>query len=465
MSITEQIARKTRKSTVLDSKNALLIMAIPDYDDYKIMQPYSCRSLSSKTKFVGGRDFITRHNPQEVNDFKKQYSRDVGNLNRHRSILAPPSTILSATTLFASSSGPIGSLAPPPEGARDNNSKWAADGGQIWRKTFTSSMKACWVLTEHGIQTLIGPEYRLTTRVPVLPVLPSPRPQKPPILSLSCRSSVTFRKPETPTLSAVSARESIRKGVGVDLSDEKTLAALSRLAARSQRPNTPPCSPFKKLAGPTPANLRSPSNRSSAIEPYGGETDPNPSESSNDSPQIDGTELLLLAPYAEISWEKESEQDRDQEQRQHLPTPQSGSPSQQKKTSEFLLSIAPAVSPARLPVVSSALQPFAAEVSPPSLVLGTLHAGQVYLFPVRVRNVGLRQERFRVNRVAATSAGFNASIAEASYQREAARLAPGLAAIVTVALSFQHPGRVVGSMRVEAEGLGACDVEIKGVVR
>ncbi|KAE9258196.1 hypothetical protein PF002_g318 [Phytophthora fragariae] len=84
MSITEQIARQTRQSTVLDPKNALLVMAIPDYDDYKIMQPYSCRSLSNKSKFVGGRDFITRHNPQEVNDFKKQYSRDFGNLNRHR---------------------------------------------------------------------------------------------------------------------------------------------------------------------------------------------------------------------------------------------------------------------------------------------------------------------------------------------------------------------------------------------
>uniref|UniRef100_H3HCK1 RING-type domain-containing protein n=1 Tax=Phytophthora ramorum TaxID=164328 RepID=H3HCK1_PHYRM len=112
MSLTEQIARLTRKSTVLDPKNALLIMAIPDYDDYKIMQPYSCRSLSNKSKFVGGRDFITRHNPQEVNDFKKQYSRDVGNLNRHRSILAPPPSNLSAIGLFSSSSGSANNTDP-----------------------------------------------------------------------------------------------------------------------------------------------------------------------------------------------------------------------------------------------------------------------------------------------------------------------------------------------------------------
>jgi hypothetical protein len=110
-------------------------------------------------------------------------------------------------------------------------------------------------------------------------------------------------------------------------------------------------------------------------------------------------------------------------------------------------------------------QHFAMEVSPPSLSLGTLQTGQVYLFPVRVRNVGSRQERFRVNRVMATCAGFDASIAEANYQRECARLAPGLAAIVTVALSFHHPGRATGSLHVEAEGLGACDIEIKCSVR
>lgn len=239
MSITEQIARQTRKSTVLDPKNALLIMAIPDYDDYKIMQPYSCRSLSNKSKFVGGRDFITRHNPQEVNEFKKQYSRDVGNLNRHRSILAPPTSNLSTTGLFSSSSGSIGPQGSPSRSGSSNNNLLVKDGG-LWRKTFTSTMKACWVLTDMGIQALIGPEYRLTTRTPVLPALPSPRPQRPPILPLSCRSPATSLRPETPSsLSAFSARESARKGIGVDLADEKTLAALSRLAASTPKPRTP----------------------------------------------------------------------------------------------------------------------------------------------------------------------------------------------------------------------------------
>ncbi|KAL4109473.1 hypothetical protein PRIC1_001173 [Phytophthora ramorum] len=441
MSLTEQIARLTRKSTVLDPKNALLIMAIPDYDDYKIMQPYSCRSLSNKSKFVGGRDFITRHNPQEVNDFKKQYSRDVGNLNRHRSILAPPPSNLSAIGLFSSSSGSVGLMASPPS---SNNSKWLKDG-EIWRKTFTSTMKACWVLTDYGIQALIGPEYRLTTRIPVLPALPSPRPQRPPTLPLSCRSPASSMRPETPSsLSVFSARESARKGIGVDLADEKTLAALSRLAVSTPKARIPPCTtPAKKVANGTPTASTGTSTPSSC------------------EPQTDGAEVLSLAPYADISWEKTDEHDRNPS----TSTLETNAQSQQKKAIGFSFASPAASSEERLPVVASVTQHFAMEVSPPSLALGTLQTGQVYLFPVRVRNVGSRQERFRVNRVVVTCAGFQASIAEANYQRESARLAPGLAAIVTVALSFHHPGRATGSLHIEAEGLGACDIEIKCVVR
>ncbi|ETK90212.1 hypothetical protein F442_06138 [Phytophthora nicotianae P10297] len=432
MSITEQIARQTRKSTVLDPKNALLLMAIPDYDDYKIMQPYSCRSLSNKSKFVGGRDFITRHNPQEVNDFKMKYSRDVGNLNRHRSILAPPTSNLPATGLFSSSSESIGSLGSP-----NNNDKWLKDGS-LWRKTFTSTMKVCWVLTDYGIQTLIGPEYRLTTRTPVLPAIPSPGPLKPLSLPLSCRSA----RPETPSsLAAFSARESARKGFGVDLADEKTLAALSRFAVSTPKSRKPPCSPSTRFT-----DLKAP------------KSDESSSTLSSSESRTDGAELLSLAPYADVSWER-----NDEFEQNDSASPQDTN--SQKKTVGFSLACPATTTDLRLPVVSSMTQNFAVEVSPPSLALGTLLTGQVYLFPVRVRNVGFRQERFRVNRVVATCAGFSASIAEANYQRECARLAPGLAAIVTVALSFHHPGRATGSLRVEAEGLGACDVEIKCTVR
>ncbi|KAG3169433.1 hypothetical protein PI126_g2852 [Phytophthora idaei] len=438
MSITEQIARQTRKSTVLDPKNALLVMAIPDYDDYKIMQPYSCRSLSNKSKFIGGRDFITRHNPQEVNDFKMKYSRDVGNLNRHRSILAPPTSNLSATGLFSSSSESIGSLASPPKNGSSNNDKWLKDGS-LRRKTFTSTMKICWVLTDYGIQTLIGPEYRLTTRTPVLPAIPSPRSLKPLSLPLSCRSA----RPETPSsLAAFSARESARKGFGVDLADEKTLAALSRFAVSTPKSRKPPCSPSKRFT-----DLKTPKSDESSA-----------STLSNSESRTDGAELLSLAPYADVSWERNDESEQNQiASPEEIPF--------QKKTVGFQFASTTNSSDERLPAISSMTQNFAVEVSPPSLALGTLQTGQVYLFPIRVRNVGFRQERFRVNRVVATCAGFSASIAEANYQRESARLAPGLAAIVTVALSFHHPGRATGSLRVEAEGLGACDIEIKCIVR
>ncbi|GLD97566.1 hypothetical protein PINS_up006256 [Pythium insidiosum] len=142
MSVTEQIARKTRKSTVLDEKNALLILAIPDYDDYKVMQPYSCRSLSNKSRFVGGKDFITRHNPQEVNDFKMQYSRDVGNLNRHRSIMTPPNALL--TPVGAAESGRSFSFLASQSLARisTNQGPQTPPTQAIWKKTLTSEKKA-----------------------------------------------------------------------------------------------------------------------------------------------------------------------------------------------------------------------------------------------------------------------------------------------------------------------------------
>ncbi|KAE9052433.1 hypothetical protein PR001_g506 [Phytophthora rubi] len=356
MSITEQIARQTRKSTVLDPKNALLVMAIPDYDDYKIMQPYSCRSLSNKSKFVGGRDFVTRHNPQEVNDFKKQYSRDFGNLNRHRSILASPTSNLSTIGLFSSSSGSIGLQESPSKNGSISNNNLLSKDGALWRKAFTSTMKACWVLTEFGIQALIGPEYRLTTRTPVLPALPSPRPQRPPILTLSCRSPATSFRPETPSsLSAFSARESARKGIGVDLADEKTLAALSRLAVSTPKLRSPPSSPLKRSTKPNSESVSTPPSSGACT---------------------DGAEMLSLAPYADISWELKDECDRNQTATSFETTPAT----QQKNVGVSLASTAPSSS---LPVVSSTTQHFAMEVSPPMLALGTLQTGQVYLFPVR----------------------------------------------------------------------------------
>ncbi|KAE9359581.1 hypothetical protein PR003_g668 [Phytophthora rubi] len=356
MSITEQIARQTRKSTVLDPKNALLVMAIPDYDDYKIMQPYSCRSLSNKSKFVGGRDFVTRHNPQEVNDFKKQYSRDFGNLNRHRSILASPTSNLSTIGLFSSSSGSIGLQESPSKNGSISNNNLLSKDGALWRKAFTSTMKACWVLTEFGIQALIGPEYRLTTRTPVLPALPSPRPQRPPILTLSCRSPATSFRPETPSsLSAFSARESARKGIGVDLADDKTLAALSRLAVSTPKLRSPPSSPLKRSTKPNSESVSTPPSSGACT---------------------DGAEMLSLAPYADISWELKDECDRNQTATSFETTPAT----QQKNVGVSLASTAPSSS---LPVVSSTTQHFAMEVSPPMLALGTLQTGQVYLFPVR----------------------------------------------------------------------------------
>lgn len=457
MSVTEQIARKARKSTVLNDKNALLILAIPDYDDYKILQPYSCRSLTNKSKFIGGKDFITRHNPQEVSEFKKQYSRDVGNLNRHRSILAPPTTAGASQLLVGGGSSLSGSsslaffasqsLGSPSKTTRDLDFN---SSPEVWRQAFAADQKPCWVLTDFGIESLIGPEYRITTRVPMLPALSphtnnsssklettSPSPHIP-----SLRSPL---RPETPlALTSFTERESARIGFGVNLLDEKQLASLSRIAVYSPKshPPSPPRSPYR--AGPTGDSLsgalteRSPSK----VHQFGHTlptnrpaTDPTTSPSHRSHLQ----DVTAVAPS--LSSAKEYSQ------------------------AHLSLSSATATDHHTHGAASPTTQPFAMEISPSRVALGTLRQNEVYLFPIRVRNVGFKQERFRVKHVGASCAGFEAAIAETSYDRESARLAPGLAAILTLTLCFQHPGKIFGHVVVETEGVGSCEVEIRGAVR
>uniref|UniRef100_K3WED8 Uncharacterized protein n=1 Tax=Globisporangium ultimum (strain ATCC 200006 / CBS 805.95 / DAOM BR144) TaxID=431595 RepID=K3WED8_GLOUD len=430
MSITEQIARKALKSAVLDDKNALMVLAIPDYDDYKVMQPYSCRSLTNKSKFVGGKDFITRHNPQEVSEFKKQYSRDVGNLNRQRSILAPPTTPLLPGASFGSSS----SLAFFASQSLNSlsTSQLSTGSNEIWRKAFTTGQKPCWVLTEFGIETLIGPEYRITTRVPMLPAI-----------SAETNTPRSPLRPEAPLLS-FSTRETARIGHGVNLLDDVQLASLARTAEYSlkSRPASPPRFPYH---APPPAGVPSGSltERSPPkVHHLGSSTLPNRPATDDGifrpaSPSQVGMSRVMGSPQMSPC--------KDRTQAYNDP-------------------------PSRYSAVDTAFisptkQPFAMEISPPRVSLGTLHRGEVYLFPLRVRNVGFRQERFRVKHVSATCAGFDAVIAEAGYDKEAARLAPGLASIITVTLCFQHPGKIYGRVQVDTEGIGCCEVEIKGTVR
>jgi hypothetical protein len=122
-------------------------------------------------------------------------------------------------------------------------------------------------------------------------------------------------------------------------------------------------------------------------------------------------------------------------------------------------------SPTPTTTPSPTLLPFAIEVSPPRITLDNLAAGEVYLFPMRVRNVGTKQERYRVKHLSVSVGGSLATIAEASYDRDSARLAPGLAAIVTVTLSFARRGHISGQLQIDTEGVGSCHVAIDGTVR
>lgn len=430
MGITEQIARSTRKSTVLDAKNALKVLAIPDYDEYRILQPYSCRS-STKAKFVGGVDFVTRHNPQEVNDFKKQYSRDVGNLSRQRSIVSPPSTnllMLAPGSATSSTSSLLRSSTPPPISASSSTSLDASK--DVWRRTFTPGRKPCWVLTDHGINTLIGPEYSITTRLPLLPPVESPRA---PMNSFphSCRSPL---RPETPaSVSAFTARECSKLGRGVDLTSEKSLAVLSRIAAYSpsSRLPSPPRSPYRMPAAQvSPPKLRhKPPPHSSTFF-----CDDHERERSDCSVASASPAAASKSPYVEF--------------------PHTTLASYWKQRD-----------PVDAAMPSPTTRPFAMEISPPCVRLGVLNAGEVYLFPVRIRNVGIKAERFRVQHMNATCSGHRALIADANYDKETARLAAGLAAILTLTLSFQHQGKISGRLQVATEGVGSCEIEIHGVVR
>lgn len=423
MSVTEQIARKSRKSTVLDDKNALLILAIPDYDEYKILQPYSCRTLTNRNKFVGGRDFITRHNPQEVDDFKKQYSRDVGNLNRHRSVVSPPgSTLMAAGLLTGTSASTLSLDSLPSPGISSkigsNNSE------EIWKRAYTASQKVCWVLTEFGIERLIGPEYRMTTRLSVLPqekALSPPRSVAP----FSCR------RPVSPPMSALSGSESARVGSRVNLLDEKTLGGLTRTAAYSPA-SRPPTSP-----------ARCPSRSGFTDYRLSKET---PSMTSPSRPlYIDTLNQPLSPALAPTTPSFHSAFSHSE----HLRSP--------------LVVAAAAASTSN--AGSPTTRPFAMEIAPPIISLGTLQIGEVYLFPVRIRNVGFKQERFRVRKVEATCNGFEAALAEATFDKDTARLAAGLAGIVTLALSFRVAGRVNGALHIETEAAGESQVSIKAVVR
>lgn len=454
MSVTEQIARKARKSTVLDDKNALMILAIPDYDDYKILQPYSCRSLSSKSKFVGDKDFVTRHNPQEVSEFKKQYSREVGNLNRHRSIVAPPQLQLHSGAQLSSVSS-FTFLASQVLASSPSKSSTHADSCmEIWRQAFTANKKPCWVLTEFGVASLIGPEFRITTRVPMLPMLNQRHststavdsPMRPFIPSL--RSPL---RPQTP-LSTFTERESARIGSGVDLLDTKQLGALARTAAYStkSRPPSPPrslnCSPPSQANSGAYTERPHTRRRQFDVTPSGARpaTDEGTTGHHYD-------EFLEPPPSRDVP--------------RQVPSLFSSS----KATSSSTEQSTPQTPPNQLLVASvpasPTTQPFAMEISPPQIALDSLRRGDVYLFPVRVRNVGFKQERFRVQHVSASCAGFAATIAEASYDKDAARLAPGLAVILTLTLSFPHPGKIYGRVQVATEGAGSCEVEIRGVVR
>ncbi|DBA00475.1 TPA: hypothetical protein N0F65_002718 [Lagenidium giganteum] len=418
MSLTEQIARKTRKSCVLDEKSALMILAIPDYGDFKELQPYSCRSYSSRDKFVGGKDFITRHNPQEVSEFKKQYSREVGNLNRHHSVVAPPMNAL-GSSVSSESLAAVRELVAGGSPSRQNSNTLVAMPDSVWKKTFAAGGKACWILTDHGIHQLIGPEFKITTRVPLLPTkeMTSPMPRLPAV-SRTTGAGPTARA-ETPA-SPFTSRQSAMKGLRVDLSNEKLLGSLSRLAVYQQSPSATSA----REQSPTKSRMCTASTHSPS----------RPSTSAASGTTMGWTtafSTMPWSPYLSLSSSRDEPPALATAVKQPVPT----------------------------------ITPFAMEVSPPSVQFGQLKVGQVYMFPIRVRNVGVKQERFRVGNVAIACGGIEAQIAQAHYEKDQARLAAGLAAIVTLTVSFQRAGTIHGKVRIDTESAGGCDVRIDGHVR
>ncbi|GLD97567.1 hypothetical protein PINS_up006257 [Pythium insidiosum] len=78
---------------------------------------------------------------------------------------------------------------------------------------------------------------------------------------------------------------------------------------------------------------------------------------------------------------------------------------------------------------------------------------------------GPSKSGYRVKQLSAASGSLDATIARAAFDKSTARLAPGLAAIITVTFCFSRRGPISGTLEIETEGVGTCVLAVDGFVR
>ncbi|RHY26296.1 hypothetical protein DYB32_007758 [Aphanomyces invadans] len=88
------------------------------------------------------------------------------------------------------------------------------------------------------------------------------------------------------------------------------------------------------------------------------------------------------------------------------------------------------------------------DIEPSIVNFHMVTAKQTYHFPVKVHNVGTKQERFRIRSLTVKSGGVEC-LQAAEYDKDKAKLAPGLRATVTLIITFAAPGPIQGVLDVE----------------
>ncbi|KAH9088931.1 hypothetical protein LEN26_019362 [Aphanomyces euteiches] len=344
---------------ILDEKSRLMLQVIQDYGPYSPRREYSCRSLPKPRD----QDFILRHNAQNIHDFKSEYSKRFGTLNRR-------------PAMFQAALSPSSSSLRSPSAGRARES--------LWRE----SKDAVWILTDHGKQTLLAnnsnlsPLPRLTTTLPAIHTNPT-RP---------------FQHQ-----AAVGSR--------VDLSQQTSLASLVRLELYSPR-NKP------KVEQRPDAACR-------------------PSTSDGFSHAASSSPLS--------SW-----------------TPRYRPHSSDDKESSSHLALSPPLPP-HSPSPLSITTPSVISIEPSIVNFHVVQIGRTYAFPVQVHNVGAKTDRFRVRSLKVKSGGVDCSRADAHYDKNKAKLAPGLRATVTLFVVFAAAGSIQGILEVETPA-GKGGVAIIGAV-
>ncbi|KDO35138.1 hypothetical protein SPRG_01205 [Saprolegnia parasitica CBS 223.65] len=364
---------------VLDEKSQLMLEVLQDYGPYSPRREYSCRSLPKPRS----EDFVLRHNAQNIHDFKQAYSKSYGTLNRK-----PPQFALNCPPTSPYAKRPPSPPHPPAE--------------PLWKQ----SKPNVWVLTEHGLRSLVG--------------VATPHAAPPRLLP-----SIAKRPPE-----ASSFQAHAQVGSHIDLSKDNEFASLVRLHHYS--PRTTPLPPSTAHAR-NAAYALSMLGRPSTSPDVGG------SPGSGGRRPMSSEDRAAMYGFFAMSSSPSKSPLRSPKKPASPPKPEQLCPSISLKHMSLM------------------------EVEPSIINFDRVRRGQTYHFPIKIRNFGTKQERFRVRSIALKAGGAECSTVQVEYDREKAKIAPGLSAMLLVIATFERSGAISGVLDIESPS-GKCGLAVIGTV-